>query len=169
MIEIRPEIPADFAAVREVNELAFDQPAEAGLVDALRTVARPTISLVAVEDGRVVGHIFFSPVALEGPRGVSNAMGLAPMAVRPERQNAGIGSALVREGLAACAGLGEPVVVVLGHPHYYPRFGFVPAATKGLRSEYPVPDDVFMVTELVPGALRGRTGLVKYHPEFARV
>jgi len=60
-------------------------------------------------------------------------------------------------------------VVVLGHPHYYPRFGFVPAATKGLSCEYPVPDEVFMVTELVPGALRGRTGLVKYHPEFARV
>ena len=72
-------------------------------------------------------------------------------------------------GLAACAVMGENVVVVLGHPHYYPRFGFVPAATKDLRCEYPVPDEVFMVTELVPGALRGRTGLVKYHPEFARV
>jgi putative acetyltransferase len=155
--------------VREVNELAFEQPAEARLVDALRAVARPTVSLVAVDDGRVVGHIFFSPVTIEGPQGVSTAMGLAPMAVRPGRQNAGIGAALVREGLAACATLGERVVVVLGHPHYYPRFGFVPAATQGLSCEYPVPDEVFMVTELAPGALRGRAGLVKYHPEFARV
>ena len=75
----------------------------------------------------------------------------------------------VSAGLKACAELGEPVVVVLGRPHCYPRFGFVPAATKGLSCEYPVPDDVFMVTELVPGALRGRTGLVRYHAEFARV
>jgi putative acetyltransferase len=169
VIEIRPETAADFAAVREVNELAFGQPAEAGLVDALRRAASPTISLVALEDGRVVGHIFFSPVTFEGPQGVSAAMGLAPMAVRPERQNQGIGSALVRAGLAACAGLGENVVVVLGHPHYYPRFGFVPASSRGLSSEYPVPDDVFMVAELAPGALGGRSGLVKYHPEFARV
>jgi len=169
VIEIRPETPADFAAVREVNELAFEQPAEAGLVDALRVAAYPTISLVAVDDGHVVGHILFSPVTIEGSGGVSTAMGLAPMAVRPERQNAGIGSALVRAGLAACAALGENVVVVLGHPHYYPRFGFVPAATKGLSCEYPAPADVFMVTELAPGALRGRTGLVKYHAEFARV
>ena len=169
MIEISPETPADFTAVREVNELAFEQPAEAGLVDALRRAAHPTISLVAVDDGRVVGHIFFSPVTIEGPQGISDAMGLAPMAVRPECQNRGIGSLLVREGLAACVGLDEHVVVVLGHPHYYPRFGFVPAATKGLSCEYPVPDNVFMVTELVPGALRGRAGLVKYHPEFARV
>jgi putative acetyltransferase len=169
VIEIRPETPADFAAVREVNELAFEQPAEAGLVHALRAVARPLISLVAVEDGRVVGHILFSPVTIEGPDGVSTAMGLAPVAVRAECQNRGIGSALVREGRAACAALGENVVVVLDHPHYYPRFGFVPAATKGLSCEYPVPDDVFMVTELVPGALRGRTGLVRYHAEFARV
>jgi putative acetyltransferase len=89
--------------------------------------------------------------------------------IRSGRQNAGIGPVLVREGLAACAALGEAVVVLLGHPHCYPRFGFVPAATKGLSCEYPVPDEVFMVTEWVPGALRGRTGLVKYHPEFARV
>ncbi len=71
-------------------------------------------------------------------------------------------------GRTACAALGETVVVVLGHPRYDPRFGFVPAATKGLRCGYPVPDDVFMVTELVPGGLAGRTGLVRYRPEFAR-
>jgi len=169
VISIRPETPAHFAAVRERDELAFGQPAEAGLVDALRAVAHPRVSLVAIQDGPVVGHILFGPVTIEGPQGVSIAMGLAPMAVRPERQNAGSGSALVREGLAACAALDENVLVVLGHPHYYPRFGFVPVATKGLSCEYPVPDDVFMVAELVPGALRGRTGLVKYHPEFASV
>ena len=86
--------------------------------------------------------------------------------IRPE---APADFAVVREGLAACAAPGEPVVVVLGHPHDGPRFGFVPAATRGLSCEYPVPDDVYMVTELAPGALRGRTGLVKYHAEFARV
>ncbi len=169
MIEIRPEAAADRAAVRRINELAFGQPNEAELVDSLREGARPLLSLVAVEDGRVVGHILFSPVTITGPPGASTAMGLAPMAVLPERQNRGIGSALVEAGLAACRALCENVVVVLGHPRYYPRFGFAPASAKGLACEYSVPDDAFLVIELAPGALRGRTGLVQYHPEFHRV
>lgn len=91
------------------------------------------------------------------------------MAVLPECQRQGIGSLLVREGLRECQRIGHEIVVVLGHPEYYPRFGFVPASSKGLRSEYDVPDEVFMVAELTPGALKGRTGLVKYHPEFNAV
>ena len=155
--------------MRRVNELAFEQPNEADLVDALRANARPFISLVAVVDEQVVGHIFFSPVSIESENGVFTAMGLAPMAVLPEYQNQGIGSQLVREGLKECQRLGHRIVVVLGHANYYPRFGFTPASLKGLRSEYDVPDEVFMVTELVPGALEERRGLVKYHPEFGKV
>lgn len=169
MILIRTEKIEDHEAVRRINELAFGQPNEADLVDALRENADPCISLVAVVDEQVVGHIFFSPVSIEMESGDFTAMGLAPMAVLPEHQNQGIGSQLVRDGLKECRRLGENIVVVLGHPNYYPRFGFVPASLKGLRSEYDVPDEVFMVTELTEGALAGRRGLVKYHPEFAKV
>ncbi|HWT03060.1 MAG TPA: N-acetyltransferase [Pyrinomonadaceae bacterium] len=169
MVTIRAEKAEDIAAIRRVNELAFGQPNEAALVDALRAVAEPQISLVAVADGEVVGHIFFSPVSIESDEFNSSAMGLGPMAVLPEYQGRGVGSRLVREGLKECGRVGCGVVVVLGHPEYYPRFGFVPASQKGLRCEYPVPDEVFMVTELEPGALRGRRGLVKYRPEFGKV
>ena len=169
MLIIRAETKEDIPAVRRVNELAFGQPDEATLVDALRAAARPHISLVAVEDGRVVGHIFFSPVTIEAVDEAvdfgSTILGLAPMAVLPEYQRRGIGSQLVREGLSECRRIGCEVVVVLGHPEYYPRFGFVPASQKGLRCEYPVPDEAFMVAELKPGALTVR-GLVKYGPEF---
>ena len=94
-------------------------------------------------------------------------MGLAPMAVLPGRQRQGIGSELVRAGLDECRRLGFGAIVVLGHAEYYPRFGFVPASKFGLKSEYDVPDDVFMALELIPGALRGRAGTIRYHPTFA--
>ena len=97
-------------------------------------------------------------------------MGLAPMAVAPARQRQGVGSALARAGIAACRDLGFGAVIVLGHPEYYPRFGFVPASRFGLRSEYDVPDDVFMAMELKPGALHGRgPGTIRYHPAFGNV
>jgi len=166
---IRPETIEDQEGIREVNRLAFGSNREGSLVDSLRINARPFISLVAVVDDQVVGHISFSPVSIESPKGTFNAMGLAPMSVRPEYQNQGIGSQLVRAGLDQCARIGETNVVVLGHPRYYPRFGFVPASQKGLRSEYDVPDDTFMVLELAPGSLAGRTGLVKYRPDFSKV
>lgn len=169
MTAVRAERIGDHELVRRVNELAFDRRNEADLVDALRANARPCISLVAVVDEQVIGHIFFSPVSVESEAGAFTATGLAPMAVLPEYQNQGIGSQLVREGLRKCRRLGENIVVVLGHSNYYPRFGFVPASSKGLRSEYDVPDEVFMVTELSEGALNGRSGLVKYHPEFGKV
>jgi putative acetyltransferase len=177
MIIVRDESEADVTAVRQLNESAFGRPEEASLVDALRASAHPRVSLVACEGGEVVGHIFFSPVSIEPDESVGAAavaatgaaLGLAPMAVLPQHQHRGIGSRLVREGLRACLSLGCEVAVVLGHPEYYPRFGFVPASRLGLRCEYDVPDEVFMATELTPGALEGVRGLVKYHPAFAEV
>jgi putative acetyltransferase len=169
MTNIRFEREEDLSAIRRVNELAFGQPNEADLVDALRINAHPHISLVAVDGEEIVGHIFFSPVTIQSEKNSFTAMGLAPMAVLPERQNQGIGSLLVREGLKECQRIGHDIVVVLGHRDYYPRFGFVTAKTKGLSCEYPVPDEYFMVTELSPNALNGRSGLVIYHSEFSKV
>ena len=166
---MRPERPEEQVAIRGVNTLAFGRPNEADLVDTLRERGQPLVSLVAEEDGRIVGHIFFSPVIIESDTQAFPAFGLAPMAVLPERQRRGIGSQLVRRGLEECLRIGQPVVVVLGHPTYYPRFGFVPASRKGLYCEYAVPDEAFMVAELLPGILQGRTGVVKYLPEFAEV
>lgn len=138
-------------------------------MDALRKVVDPYISLVAVLDGRIVGHIFFSPVTIESGQSEFTAMGLGLMAVLPEYQRQGIGSQLVREGLKECQRIGQEIVVLVGHPEYYPRFGFTPAKLKGLQCEYDIPDNAFMVAELRPGALKRRQGLVKYHPEFNRV
>ncbi|HEY9404017.1 MAG TPA: N-acetyltransferase [Pyrinomonadaceae bacterium] len=168
MIIVRAETPEDVVAVHQVNEAAFGRVEEAALVDALRAAARPYISLVAEVGGRVVGHIFFSPVTLETEERPHTLLGLAPMSVLPEYQNQGIGSRLVREGLSECRRAGCDAVVVLGHPEYYPRFGFVPASRNGLSCEYPVPDEAFMVAELTPGGLSAQ-GRVKYRPEFGEV
>ena len=166
-MRIRPESAADRAAVRAVNVAAFGTALEAELVETLRAKGVPLLSLVADVAAGVVGHILFSPVTLEGHSHL-RVMGLGPMAVAPQRQRQGIGSALVAEGLEACKRAGCDAVVVLGHAHFYPRFGFVPAARHALRSEYDVPDDVFMVTELMDGSLRGASGLIRYDEAFGR-
>ena len=168
MMDIRDETPEDYADVYRVNVIAFGQQGEAALVERLR-VACEYVSLVAVEDDGVVGHIFFSPVTVESEGATFEAVGLGPMAVLPEYQGRGVGSQLVRRGLEECARRGHEIVFVVGHPEFYPSFGFTPAPSRGLTCEYPVPDEVFMVAELREGALAGRTGLVKYRPEFAGV
>ena len=165
---VRPERPEDVPGIRHVNESAFETPTEAALVDALRQQAQPTISLVALSGDVIVGHIMFSPVVVSSPPDM-HVLGLAPMAVLPMWQRQGIGSSLVQAGLEACRRRGAVAVVVLGHPEYYPRFGFTPASQFGLTSEYDVPDEVFMAIELTPGALRATTGTVRYHPAFASV
>ena len=165
-VSIRIEDKADHEAVRAINTQAFGQPDEAKLVDALRGSVDPFISLVAQLEGVVVGHIMFSPVRIESDAEPWSAMGLAPMAVSCEYQRQGIGGALIRAGLDKCLRLGQPIVFVLGHPEYYPRFGFVSAPPLGLRCEYDVPDEVFMVLELEPGAIAGRSGLVSYAAAF---
>ena len=165
MISVRFEQPDDAASIRETNELAFGTPLEAGLVDALRGSAE-YLSLVATIGGRVVGHILFTPVSLEPPVDVRIA-GLAPMAVRPEHQRSGVGGQLIRAGLDECRRHGYSAVVVLGHPDYYPRFGFVPGHTFGLTCEFPSPPEAFMAMELATGALSGSRGLVRYLPQFA--
>jgi putative acetyltransferase len=167
-MEIRPEQAADIGAVRAINRAAFGTSTEADLVDALREQAEPIISLVAEDAGSIVGHILFSPVTLSGAAEL-RIMGLAPMAVAPAQQRRGIGSALVYAGLEHCKQLGCCAVIVLGHPEYYPRFGFAPASRFGIGCEYEVPDEVFMALELEAGIMRGKSGTIRYHAAFADV
>ncbi len=167
---IREEKPADIAAIYRVNASAFPTPAEAELVDALRRNEGLTLSLVAVEGETLIGHIAFSPVTLTGADGaVRDGMGLAPMAVLPAHQRTGVGMKLVAEGLQRLRTAGHRFCVVLGHPAYYPRAGFVRASTFGIRWEQPVPDEVFMVQELVPCSLKGVSGVIRYRRELSEV
>ena len=169
MITIRPEQPDDAAQVRRVNELAFEQPAEADLVERLRQACADSLSLVA-EDKGVVGHILFTPVVVESAARPVLGMGLAPMAVLPDRQRQGIGSQLVTRGLDILRERSCPFVVVVGHPEYYPRFGFEPASTHGLSSQWKgMPDAAFMVLVLNPHAMAGVSGVAKYREEFNAV
>jgi putative acetyltransferase len=165
-LTIRPEIPKDQAAIHYVNQQAFGRKREADLVDKLRKRGVLTISLVAVRDTTIVGHIAFSPVEIASENSSFAALTLAPVAVLPAHQNKGIGSQLVIEGLEECRRLGHEIIVVVGHPNYYPRFGFVRAYAKGIGCEFEVPDEAWMISELKQGALAGRQGKVRFQPEF---
>ena len=163
---IRPERAADTSEVRRVHELAFGQPLEADLVDRLREACVDALSLVA-EDDVVVGHVLFTPVIVESAGRRVVGMGLAPMAVLPDRQRQGIGSQLVTRGLDILRERGCPFVVVVGHPEYYPRFGFERASTRGLASQWDgMPDAAFMVLVLNARAMADVSGVATYRDEF---
>ncbi len=149
-MRVRDERPADRARVSAVHAAAFERPNEANLVDALRAAANPHISLVAEEEGEVVGHVFFSPVSIESHAGAPPLAGLAPVAVDPAHQGRGVGSALIRAGLHRCPEKGWRAVFLVGNPVYYSRFGFVPAAPLGFTYGAPEFDAALQVTELRP-------------------
>ena len=145
MTTIRPERLHDVAAVRAVNEAAFGQATEAAIVDSIRAACPECVSLVATDMGQIVGHILLSPVSTSCESGSSPGMALGPMAVVPERQRQGIGSQLVQAAVAALRERSCPFIIVLGHPEYYPRFGFQPASQYGLACQWDgIPDNVFM-------------------------
>ena len=167
-ITLREETHADIPAVRSLLAAAFEGSAEAELVDALRNRGAATLSLVACRESQVVGHLLFSEVTIQLESSAVSALGLGPMAVLPQFQRQGIGSSLLRWGLELCVERGFQIVVVLGHPGYYPRFGFLPARNFGIRCQFDAPEEAFMVLELVPGALSGVSGEARYQPEFSR-
>jgi putative acetyltransferase len=164
-ILIRPETAADLDALRHVNRLAFGQDDEARLVDALRKGGYVRLSMVAEQAGQVVGHILFSDLPIINEAGTVPALALAPMAVLPAFQRQGMGSALVRRGLDECRQQGHQIVVVVGHPQFYPRFGFSSKMAAHLDSPYSGRES-FMAVELVPGALDGVKGRVVYPSPF---
>ena len=163
---IRPETPDDYAAVREVNELAFAGDVEATLVDRLRADGVVLASLVAEEDSRVVGHILFSELPIRTSSGEIPAAALAPMAVHPDRQRQGIGGDLVWAGLAACKHAGKAVVIIVGHAEYYTKFGFSAELARAISSPYSEYGTAWMAIELEPGVLAGITGSVTYPKAF---
>jgi putative acetyltransferase len=166
MIVIRPKELQDIPAIAEVNRAAFGGEAEVRIVEAIRASPGfiPDLSLVAVTGGRVVGHILFSPLDVQAESSSAPALCLAPLAVLPGYQGRGIGSRLVEEGLRRCGELSRGIVIVVGWPSFYPRFGFTRARAKGLEAPFPVPDEAFMVLELIPGALAGVNGMVCFPP-----
>lgn len=166
-MKIRAEIDKDYKEIKALNDLAFQGPLEGEIVDKIRSSCAEIISLVAVDKDRIIGHIFFSPtVAISGEEKIKG-MGLAPMAVLPEYQNKGVGSALVKEGLKILKNKNCPFVIVLGHKEYYPRFGFKTASKYGLYSQWEsVPDEAFMVLFLNKSIEDQVSGVVRYRPEF---
>ncbi len=161
----REETVSDQEAIREIHRAAFGSDEEARLVDALRKEGAFVASLVAEVDGRVVGHILFTELPIQTADGVVRAVALAPMGVAPGFQRRGIGAALVRQGLQLCRARGYAAVVVVGHPEYYPRFGFSAKLAERLRAPFSGP--AFMALELVPGALAGIEGAPRYAEAFA--
>jgi HAD superfamily hydrolase (TIGR01509 family) len=164
-LALRPETLVDLPAIRLVEEAAFARPAEAILVDLVRQRGKSALSLVADQDGVVIGHILFTPVTFDGPQPDVHGLGIGPVAVLPKFQRSGIGSRLMRAGLDHVRRLRFNFVVLLGDPAYYSRFGFKPARSFGLTGDYGDGDE-FQAVELLPGALAGVGGHIKYLPEF---
>jgi putative acetyltransferase len=164
MTIIRAETLADIESIRDVNIQASGGDAEGRLVDLLRDGQFARLSLVATQHDRVVGHILFSGLTIATNQGAIHALSLAPLAVMPTEQRRGIGSTLVREGLGAVQRSGHRIVIVLGHPKFYERFGFSTKLAAPLRSPYSGPN--FMALALETGALEGVEGEVCYPPPF---
>ncbi|MBK7009787.1 MAG: N-acetyltransferase [Saprospiraceae bacterium] len=169
-ITLRQETQDDFKDVFEVNHTAFGQDNEAKLVGALRNnsaVFVPELSIVAIENNKIIGHILFTKIKIKDRNGnLHESLGLAPMAVRPEFQKKGIGGQLIRKGFEAAKDLGFKSIIVLGHEHYYPKFGFEPADKWNIKAPFDVPSNVFMAIELVKDGLKNISGTVIYPKEF---
>ncbi len=168
---VRPETKEDYSAISEINELAFGQKNEGELIERLRKTGHyiPELSLVAVSGDRIVGHILFYPVLIRDESETHVSLALSPMAVHPDCQRKGVGVRLVQEGLAVAKQLGHDSVVVVGHPEYYPMFGFHPASNWDIKAPFDVPDEAFLALELIEGALMNVRGTVEYPEEFNEV
>ena len=167
MAKIRFEKPEDIAFIHSVNEQAFGRVSEAKLVDTLRLACTDHLSLVADDNGSIIGHLMFTPVVVTDGKQKTEGMGLAPMAVLPSRQRQGIGTQLVDSGLRILKEKGCPFVIVLGHPEYYPRFGFQAASGCNIRTQWDcVPDYAFMILVMDHEAMQNVSGVATFRDEF---
>ena len=167
MAKIRFEKPEDIAFIHSVNEQAFGRVSEAKLVDTLRLACTDHLSLVADDNGSIIGHLMFTPVVVTDGKQKTEGMGLAPMAVLPSKQRQGIGTQLVDSGLRILKEKGCPFVIVLGHPEYYPRFGFQAASGCNIRTQWDgVPDDAFMILVMDHEAMQNVSGVATFRDEF---
>lgn len=168
MISIRKEENRDRKLVSLIYKAAFGQPTEADLVEALHKSCPERLAMVAEEHGQVVGHILFTPATINTDNGeIITGMGLAPIAVTPDLQGQGIGSRLIKVGLSILKEQHCPFVIVLGHPRYYPRFGFAPAEQHNIRCQWPgVPAEAFMILIMKPEVLHQVNGVARYREEF---
>ncbi|UCE20801.1 MAG: N-acetyltransferase [Candidatus Aminicenantes bacterium] len=167
-LKIREETENDYPKTRGVNDLAFGQGDEGRLIEKLRQTEKfiPELSLVAELNDEIIGHILFYPVPIRSATSTFYSLSLAPMAVTPMYQRIGIGSRLVKEGLDVAKKLGHKSVIVVGHPEYYPRFGFKPASQWKIKVSFDVPDEAFLALELVNGELEGKSGTLEFPEEF---
>ncbi len=168
---VRPEAPGDAGAIRKVHEAAFGRPNEADLVEAIRRSPEfvPELSLVAEREGEIVGHAMLSLARIVGEPHAVEVLALAPVAVLPAYQRQGVGSLLVPAGIERARALGFRSIVLLGHPTYYPRFGFVPAERYGIVPPWGEPTPALMAMPLVPDGLTGVQGRLVYPPAFDAV
>ncbi len=169
-MEIREAKKSDLNEVLSVEELAFGYDKEAKLVSDLLCdeSAKPTLSLLAFDGEKAIGHILFTKVLLNGDNDTSMSI-LAPLAVLPENQKQGVGGKLIEKGLEILKESGVDLVFVLGHPEYYPKFGFNPAGEKGFEAPYHIPPEcaeAWMVQELRPGVIGSVKGKVQCSDEL---
>jgi predicted N-acetyltransferase YhbS len=167
-LNIRSETKKDFPKITQVNNSAFGQENEGRLIERLRQTENyiPELSLVAELDDEIVGHILFYPITIHSDTSKFQSISLGPMAVTPVLQRKGIGSRLVNEGLEAAKKLGHRSVIVVGHPEYYPKFGFKRASQWNIKVPFEVPDEAFLAVELVESEFKGKSGTVEYPEEF---
>jgi len=167
----RKESREDLARIKKINDRAFEQEDESRLVNKLRKKDQfiPELSLVAETDEMVVGHIFFYPVKIISADQKHTTLSLGPMSVLPEHQKKGIGGKLINEGLSRAKDFGFRSVIVVGHPEYYPKFGFTKASKWSIKVPFKVPDEVFMALEIAEGELQDKSGIIAYPAEFMEV
>jgi len=169
VVNIRFEKPEDIPLIYSLLEQTFKRDAEAKLADKLRQACAEHLSLVADDNGTIIGHIMFTPVLIRNDT-VVQGMGLAPMAVLPSRQGRGIGTLLVKSGLQILKEKECPFVIVLGHPDYYPRFGFQAASRFNIKSQWDgVPDEAFMLLVMDDKAMRNVSGIAIFRDEFNEI
>lgn len=168
MITLRKETKTDYPGIRRINDIAFGRKAESRLIDLLRKKDEfvADLSIVAEQNEQLIGHILFTPIKIESGSESYQTLCLAPMSVLPEFQQKSIGKLLVIQGLQVAKDLGYNSVVVLGHPSFYPKFGFEPASKWGIKSPFPAPDEAFMAIELFRDCLKKVNGKVVFPPEF---